>query len=166
MKQTDGGVGIIEDEVFYPFAKGNLTTDGIQYSAANTTGADTDGYVAVEVGTIRLPDGVTLSALELGLTSAVYGSNTTGNIGVLWDISDAGVGFDALHTEVTSTSSTDIATPEEDTVSGIFNTTGGTNFTGAVNPFYVRCTVQSNTAGLLAYGKTKNSSYVRVKYRT
>ncbi len=154
----------VDEVILHPFGRGNLSTDGVQYSAANSTSADTDGYVTIETGTITLPDGVVLTEVELGLTSVVYGTNTTGNIGIVWGIGNTSTGYDALHTEVTSTSSTDSTTPEEDTVSGRIVPTGGTNFTGA-NPFYVRCTIQSNSTGLRAFGKTKNSSFVKVQYR-
>ena len=158
-----GAIPKVGEVVLHPFGRGNLSTDGVQYSAAST-GADTDGYVTVETATIRLPDGVVLTEVELGLTSAIHGTNTTGNGGIVWSIGNTSTGWDTLNTEVTSTSSTDSATPEEDTVSGRIVPTGGTNFTGA-NPFSVKCAVQSNSTGLRIIGRTKASSYVKVLYR-
>jgi hypothetical protein len=143
------GSGKIPSEyIVHPFGRGDLTTDGVQYGSANATAGDTDGFVVVETATINCPTGsAEIDEVEFGLASGCYGSNTTGSINVKWQAQNSGAtGWDDLNTAVSSTSSTDAATPELDVVTGIIDATGGDQFTGK-NPYLVRLVVQSASTG-------------------
>ena len=141
----------------YPFAKGDLTSDGIQWSAeVDTTTADTD--VEVESVTIKPPALGALLEVEFGLTAAFRAvSSGTADLTYKWQARNEGGTWVDLHSAVTKT---DIGTTYvEETQSGRFKTVA--NF-GAV-PFEVRLIIQCNEANE-GRAKIKNSSCVRVKY--
>jgi hypothetical protein len=144
-----------------PFGKGLLTSNGAQYSSTvSTTGAGT--WQAVETKAITLPVGSTLVEVDFGLTAALISSDSTEPANAKWQIGDSSTAFDDLCDAQTRTAPA--STWVDITVSGRQNTTGGTNFTGATNPFYVRYVVNS-TGVPTSGGKTKNSSYVKVIYK-
>ncbi|MDZ4230606.1 MAG: hypothetical protein U1B77_02165, partial [Dehalococcoidales bacterium] len=62
------------EHVEHPFAKGNLTSDGVQWSAEKTT--STDAYETVEVVTVNPPALGTIIEFEFGLTCALKSSST------------------------------------------------------------------------------------------
>lgn len=141
----------------YPFAKGNLTADGIQWSAeVDTTTPDTD--VAVESVTVKPPALGELIEVEFGLTAAFRAvSSATADLTYKWQARNQGGTWVDLHSAVTKT---DIGTTYvEETRSGRFKL--ATNFDSL--PFEVRLVIQSNEANQ-GRAKIKNSSYVRVKY--
>ncbi len=141
----------------YPFAKGNLTSDGIQWSAeVDTTTADTD--VEVESVTIRPPALGEMIEVEFGLTAAFRAvSSSTADLIYKWQARNKGGSWVDLHSAVTKT---DIGTTYvEETRSGRFKTVA--NFDSL--PFEVRLIIQCNEANE-GRAKIKNSSYVRVKY--
>lgn len=141
----------------YPFAKGNLTADGIQWSAeVDTTTPDTD--VAVESVTIKPPALGELIEVEFGLTAAFRAvSSATADLTYKWQARNQGGTWVDLHSAVTKT---DIGTTYvEETRSGRFKLV--TSFDSL--PFEVRLVIQCNEANQ-GRAKIKNSSYVRVKY--
>ena len=141
----------------YPFAKGDLTSDGIQWSAEkDTTTADVD--VEVEGVTIRPPALGELVEVEFGLTAAFRGvSSSTADLKYKWQARNKGGTWADLHNEVTKT---DIGTTYlEETRSGRFKTVA--NFDSL--PFEVRLIIQCNEANE-GRAKIKNASFVRVKY--
>ena len=141
----------------YPFAKGNLTADGIQWSAeVDTTTADTD--VEVECVTVKPPALGGLLEVEFGLTAAFRAvSSATADLIYKWQVRNKGGTWVDLHNAVTKT---DIGTTYvEETRSGRFQTVANFN----ALPFEVRLIVQCNEANE-GRAKVKNSSYVRVKY--
>jgi len=141
----------------YPFAKGDLTADGIQWSAeVDTTTADTD--VEVESVTIRPPALGEMIEVEFGLTAAFRAvSSSTADLIYKWQARNKGGTWVDLHSAVTKTNIG--TTYVEETRSGRFKTVA--NFDSL--PFEVRLIIQCNEANE-GRAKVKNSSYVRVKY--
>ena len=141
----------------HPFAKGDLTSDGIQWSAEkDTTTADVD--VEVESVTIKPPALGAMIEVEFGLTAAFRAvSSATADITYKWQARNKGGTWVDLHSAVTKT---DIGTSYvEETRSGRFQPIA--NFDSL--PFEVRLIIQCNEANE-GRAKVKNSSYVRVKY--
>ncbi len=150
------GLAVIE-HIEYPFAKGNLTSDGIQWSAEkDTTTADVD--VEVENIIIKPPALGAMVEVEFGLTAAFRAvSSATADLIYKWQARNKGGTWVDLHNAVTKT---DIGTTYvEETRSGSFKTVA--NFDSM--PFEVRLVIQCNEANE-GRAKIKNSSYVRAKY--
>jgi len=141
----------------YSFAKGDLTADGIQWSAeVDTTTTDTD--VEVESVTIRPPALGEMIEVEFGLTAAFRAvSSSTADLIYKWQARNKGGTWVDLHNAVTKTNIG--TTYVEETRSGRFKTVA--NFNSL--PFEVRLVIQCNEANE-GRAKVKNSSYVRVKY--
>jgi hypothetical protein len=141
----------------YPFAKGNLTADGIQWSAeVDTTTADTD--VEVESITIRPPALGQILELEFGLTAGFRAvSSSTAGITYKWQARNRGGNWIDLHTAVIKEN---IGTSYiEESSSGRVKIRAGLDSL----PFDVRLVIKCNEAGE-GRARIKNSSYVRVKY--
>jgi len=141
----------------YPFAKGDLTSDGIQWSSEKDTAAvDTD--VEVESITIKPPALGALIEVEFGLTAAFRAvSSSTADLTYKWQVRNKGGTWVDLHSAVTKT---DIGTTYvEETRSGRFKPVS--NFDSL--PFEARLIIQCNEVNQ-GRAKTKNSSYVKVKY--
>lgn len=150
------GIAVIE-HTEYPFAKSDLTSDGIQWSAekdTTTVGVD----VEVENVTIQPPALGAVLEVEFGLTAAFRAvSSATADLTYKWQARNNGGTWVDLHTAVTKT---DIGTTYvEETRSGRFKTVANFN---AV-PFEVRLVIQCNEANQ-GRAKIKNTSLVRVKY--
>jgi len=143
----------------YPFGRGDLTSDGIQWSAEkDTVAADTD--VVVESVTIKPPALGAVIEVEFGLTAALRAvSSATADLTYKWQARNKGGTWVDLHSAVTKT---DIGTAYvEETRSGRFPTQS--NFDSL--PFEVRLIIQCNEANE-GRARTKNSSYIRVTYAT
>ena len=141
----------------YPFAKGDLTADGIQWSAeVDTTTPDTD--VEVECVTIKPPALGEIIEVEFGLTAAFRAvSSATADLTYKWQARNKGGTWVNLHGAVAKT---DIGTTYvEETRSGRFKLVA--NFDSL--PFEVRLVIQCNEANQ-GRAKVKNSSYVKVQY--
>ncbi len=148
---------IVVEHTEYPFAKGDLTSDGIQWSAEkDTTTADVD--VEVESVTIKPPALGEVIEVEFGFTAAFRAvSSATADLKYKWQARNKGGSWVDLHSEVTKT---DVGTSYvEETRSGRFKTVA--NFDSL--PFEVRLIIQCNEANE-GRAKIKNSSYVGVKY--
>jgi len=141
----------------HPFARGNLTSDGVQWSAEkDTAAADTD--VVVEAVTIRPPALGEVIEVEFGLTAAFRAvSSGTADLIYKWQARNKGGTWVDLHGAVTKSNIG--TTYVEETRSGRFPTQS--NFD--TPPFEVRLIFQCNEADQ-GRARTKNSSYVRVKY--
>ena len=147
----------IIEHIEHPFAKGSLTSDGIQWSAEKTT--STDAYETVEEVTINPPSLGNVIEFEFGLTCAVKSSSTAESVLFKWQARNAGGTWTDLHSEVTYAANT--SAYREYTQSGRIQP--GSNFSSL--PFNLRLQIKSGSAGgENAVGKTKNSSYVRVVY--
>lgn len=141
----------------YPFAKGDLTADGVQWSAeVDTTTPDTD--VEVESATLKPPALGEVLEVEFGLTAAFRAvSSGTADVTYKWQARNQGGTWVDLHSAVTKT---DIGTSYvEETRSGRFQMVSNFN----ALPFEVRLVIQCNEASE-GRARVKNSSYVRVKY--
>ena len=141
----------------YPFAKGDLTSDGIQWSAeTDTTTADVD--VEVESVTIKPPALGEVIEVEFGLTAAFRAvSSATADLTYKWQARNQGGTWVDLHSAVAKT---DIGTTYvEETRSGRFALVD--NFDSL--PFEIRLIIQCNEANE-GRAKLKNSSYVKVTY--
>ena len=150
------GLAVIE-HIEYPFAKGDLTSDGIQWSAEkDTTTVDVD--VEVESVTIKPPALGEMIEVEFGLTAAFRAvSSATADLTYKWQVRNKGGTWVDLHSAVTKT---DIGTTYvEESRSGRFKPVA--NFDSI--PFEVRLIIQCNEANE-GRAKVKNSSYIRVKY--
>ena len=141
----------------HPFAKGDLTSDGIQWSAENdTTTADVD--VEVESATIKPPTLGAMLEVEFGLTAAFRAvSSATADLIYKWQARNKGGTWVDLHGAVTKTNIG--TTYVEETRSGCFKTVA--NFDSI--PFEVRLIIQCNEVNE-GRAKIKNASYVRLKY--
>ena len=149
----------IVEHIEHPFAKGDLTPDGIQWSDEKTT--STDDYETVEEVTIRPPALGSVLEFEFGLTCAVKSSGDTESVLFKWQARNKGGTWVDLHDEVTYPA--DASSYEEYTYSGLFEPVAYFNSL----PFDVRLIIKSGSAGgENAAGKTKSSSYVKVVYST
>jgi len=147
----------IMEHIEHPFAKGNLTADGIQWSTEKTTA--TDACETVEEVTVNPPALGAVIEFEFGLTCAVKSSSTTEGVLFKWQARNKGGSWVDLHTEVTYAANASVY--REYTMSGRFKPVAG--FNGV--PFDLRLAIKSAGAGgENAVGKTKSSSYVRVIY--
>jgi hypothetical protein len=147
----------VVEHVEYPFAKGDLTSDGIQWSdEEDTTTVDVD--VEVESVTIKPPVLGAMIEVEFGLTAAFRAvSSATADLTYKWQARNKGGTWVDLHSAVVKTNIG--TTYVEETRSGRFKTVA--NFDSM--PFEVRLLVQCNEANE-GRAKIKNSSCVRVKY--
>ena len=150
------GLAVIE-HVEHPLAKGNLTSDGVQWSAEKTT--STDGYETVEEVTVNPPALGGIIELELSLTCAIKSSGTLESVLFKWQARNSGGTWVDLHDEVTYPA--DASAYKEYTYSGRFKPVANFN----AMPFDIRLQIKSGAAGgENATGKTKNSSYVKLIY--
>ena len=148
---------VVVEHVEHPFAKGNLSSDGVQWSAEKTT--STDDYETVEEVTVNPPQLGAVIEFEFGLTCAVKSSGATESALFKWQARNRGETWVDLHGEVTYPA--DASTYKEYTYSGRFQPVANFNTV----PFDVRLQIKSGAAGgENAVGKTKNSSYVKVIY--
>ena len=146
--------------VHHPFAKGSLTTTGVQYCTA-VTGIDNDAFDPIDPQTIQQPTGYTLYEIEFGLTNRLDVNGTpTDNALWKWQASDAGSSWEDLIAEQTLTTP---AAATESTISGRFAPTG--NFLGTGTSFIVRLVAKSSGATDTVSAETKNSSYIICRYR-
>jgi len=149
----------VMEHVEHPFGRGNLSSDGVQWSAEKTT--STNDYETAEEVTINPPALGAIIEFEFGLTCAVKSSSTLESVLFKWQARNKGGTWVDLHSEVTYAA--DASAYKEYTYSGRFQPMANFN---AV-PFDVRLTVKSRgVGGENAVGKTKNSSYVKVIYTT
>jgi hypothetical protein len=150
-------VTAVVEHIENPFARGNLTSDGVQWSAEHTT--TTDDYEEVESAVIAPPALGAVIEYEFGLTGAVKSSGASEAVLFKWQSREQGGEWIDLHGEVTYPANA--SAYREYTYSGRIKPVAGLN---AV-PFEVRLVIKSGGAGgENATGKTKNSSYVRVVY--
>ena len=147
----------VMEHVEYPFARGNLTSDGIQWSAEkDTTTANVD--VEVESILVKPPALGALLEVEFGLTAAFRAvSSATADLIYKWQARNKGGTWVDLHAAITKANIG--TTYVEETRSGRFKLVA--NFNSL--PFEVRLIFQCNELNE-GRAKIKNSSYVRVKY--
>jgi hypothetical protein len=146
--------------ISHPFAKGSLTTDGIQY-CTEVTGILHTAYTGVDTQTIYQPDGFTLYEIEFGLTGAVKSSSSAKLVTWKWQASDDGTSWQDLI--AATTRAADASAYADVSCSGRFAPT--TNFIGKGSSFKVRFAAQAEDAGETVSAKTKNSSYIICRYR-
>jgi hypothetical protein len=147
----------ILEHIEHPFARGNLTSDGVQWSAEKTT--STDDYETVEEVIVSPPALGAVLEFEFGLTCAVKSSGAIESVLFKWQARNRGGTWVDLHSEVTYAA--DASAYKEYTYSGRFKPV--TDFNAI--PFEVRLAIKSGAAGgENAVGKAKNSSYVKVVY--
>ena len=150
------GLAVVE-HIEHPFAKGNLTSDGVQWSAEKTT--STDDYETVEEVTVRPPVLGAVFEFEFGLTCAVKSSGAAESVLFKWQARNKGGTWVDLTDEVTYAANA--SSYKEYTYSGHFKPVANFN----ALPFDIRLIIKSGSAGgENAVGKTKSSSYVKVIY--
>ena len=145
------------EHIEYPFAKGSLTSDGIQWSSeVDTTTADTD--VEIDSVLINPPALGALIEVEFGLTAAFKAvSSATADLIYKWQARNKGGTWVDLHSAVTKAN---IGTTfVEESHSGRFLPVA--NFDSV--PFDLRLILQCNEANE-GRARIKNCSYVRLKY--
>jgi len=149
-------LGVLE-HIEHPFARGNLTPDGVQWSAEKTTSSD--DYETVEQATVKPPALGTILEFEFGLTGALKSSGATEDVKFKWQARNKGGTWVDLHDEVTYAA--DASSYREYTYSG----RRGPQVNFDAVPFEIRLVIKSGSAGgENAVAKTKNSSYVRLIY--
>lgn len=148
------------ERLLHPFAKGDLTTDGVQYST-EVSGIDHTAFAAIETITIYQPEGFTLAEIELSLTAAVASSGATKDVYWKWQASDDGASWEDLI--AAQTRAADASAYADVSCAGRFAPTG--NFLGTGTSFQVRLVIEAEDATETVKGKTKNSSYVICRYR-
>jgi len=152
----------LSEVILHPFGKGDLTSDGEQFSDLYTTTGD--DYEAVETVKVDLPlekgrESEPIVEVEFGLTCAIQSSGASESVLFKWQASEDNSTWVDLHSEVTYAA--DASALAEYTRSGRFKTE--TNFNQC--PFWLRLVIKSGGAGgETAKGKTKNSSYVKAIY--
>jgi hypothetical protein len=145
------------EHIEHPFARGNLTSDGVQWSAEHAT--TTDDYEEVENVAMAPPALGDVLEYEFGLTCAVKSSGAAEAVLFKWQARNQGGTWVDLHSAVTYPANA--SAYKEYTYSGRFKPV--TNFNEV--PFDVRLIIKSGGAGgENAVGKTKSSSYVKVIY--
>ena len=147
----------VVEHIEHPFARGSLTSDGVQWSTEYTT--TTDDYEEVEGVTVMPPALGEVLEYEFGLTCAVKSTGTGESVLFKWQARNRGDTWVDLHDAVTYPANASVY--EEYTFSGRVKPVSNFNRV----PFDVRLIIKSGGAGgENAVGKTKNSSYVRVVY--
>ena len=147
----------IIEHIEHPFARGNLTLDGVQWSAEKTTA--TDDYETVEEVTVSPPALGAVIEFEFGLSCAVKSSGASESVKFTWQARNKGGSWVDLNDEVTYSANASVY--KEYTYSGYLKPVAGFNNV----PFDIRLIIKSGSAGgENAVGKTKNSCYVRVIY--
>lgn len=147
----------VVEHIEHPFARGDLTEDGVQWCDEHTT--STDEYEEVECTLITPPALGEVLQFEFGLTCAVRSSGPNEPVLFKWQARNQGGTWVDLHEEVTYPA--DASAYREYTRSGRFKPVAGFDRV----PFEARLIIKSAGAGgENAIGKTKNSSYVRVIY--
>ncbi len=150
------GLTVVE-HVEHPFARGELTADGVQWSAEETTA--TDDYETVEEVTVSPPALGAVIEFEFGLGCAVKSSGAAESVKFKWQARNRGGSWVDLNDEVTYPANASVY--REYTYSGRFDPVA--DFSQV--PFDIRLIIKSGSAGgENAIGKTKNSSYVRIVY--
>ena len=147
----------VVEHIEHPFARGSLTSDGVQWSTEHTT--TTDDYEEVEGVTVMPPALGDVLEYEFGLTCAVKSTGTSESVLFKWQARNRGGTWVDLHDAVTYPANASVY--EEYTYSGRIKPVNNFNRV----PFDVRLIIKSGGAGgENAVGKTKGSSYVRVVY--
>jgi len=160
MTVYSNGVPVLKESIIHiehPFAKGNLTSDGIQWTATtDTTTADVDVMVD-SAKTIEPPSSGTIVEIEFSLTAGFRAvSSATADIIYKWQARDKAGTWVTLCT----VTKTNIGTTEvEETYSGRFATVA--NFDAV--PFDVQLVIQCNELNE-GRARIKNSSYVKAIY--
>lgn len=138
----------------HPFGQGDLTEDGVQYSAeVSTSSAD---YTTVESIVVDFDIGANIYEIEFGLTLALKSSAAAKDCKFKWQARNKFGTWVDLHTEITYAA--DASAYKEYTMSGRFVPVA--NF-GKL-PFEVRVQIKRETADENVTAKVKNSSYILV----
>lgn len=141
----------------FPFGKGDLTSNGIQYSTLVTTSDGT--WTEVEAATIEPDVGGEIAEVQLSLTGSFQSSSTSKDVLFKWQARNKDGTWVDLHSAVTYAANA--STLVEYTYSGTFVPV--TNFNEV--PFDIRLVIQREDSGENAKGKTKSSSWIKVKYQ-
>ncbi|KKN34170.1 hypothetical protein LCGC14_0796240 [marine sediment metagenome] len=143
------------ENIEFPFGKGDLTSNGIQFSDAVTESAGT--ATAVETVSINPPGEGDIIEVMFSITVASKSSDGVNDVAIVMQArNDAGTWV----TIGSYTETTPNTTYAEQTLSGTFEVE--TNFNSV--PFDIRVTVADEDGAKTATAKVKNSSWVKVKY--
>ena len=146
----------VMEHIEHPFGKGNLTSNGVQYSAEVTSAKNV--YKTMEEVTINPPQIGRVIEFEFGITWSMKSSGTTDKATGLIQARNKGGTWVDLMTAVENTAASTAA--QEHTFSGRFEPTDNFNRI----PFELRVQVKAASTTDNALGKTKSSSYVKVSY--
>ena len=155
MQQQDT---FVKEHTFFPFGKGTLTSDGIQFS---TSVEATAGSTEVLVESVTVNPGGTglIEEIAFSLTASYKSDTTTKDVTLVWD---------AKQTD--STTWVELATYTQDdpgtalveyTLSGVKST--ATNLLRV--PIDIRLNFSGEDASVHSDCKAKNSSWVKLKWR-
>ena len=157
-------VGKIVEVTEHPFAKGNLTSDGVQWSAEATSVTNTyktvESVTIDEIGSSGGPGAEgTIIEVELGITWTQKCDGATDKaVGKVQARNKGGTWVDLMTEQTNATAGTIY---EEFTYSGRFKTVA--NF--SKYPLDIQVLVKSNGTTNNAVGKVKNSSYAVTLYK-
>ena len=153
-------------EIFHPFAKGPLTTNGVQWCTELTTTAAVSVYETVEEVRCNTMLPGTIQEMELGLTGGIAAATVaSADIILRWQARSVGKpNWATLATAPETDSAT--TTIVESTYSGYFGTidaNGVMDENCSRVPLDLRLQIQCDVASE-GQGKTKNSSYAKITY--
>lgn len=152
-------MGIV-DYTEHPLGKGNLTSNGIQYSTPAYAQTGTTNYTVESVTIDPDCDGDVME-FEFGLTAAFKATaSTTATIGYQWQARNNGGTWVGLHATQVIAAAIGTTYTSEPTWSGKF--LGTTNLNRVPLDVQLVFACGENTEG---YAKTKNSSYIKVLYK-
>lgn len=140
-----------------PFGKGDLTSDGVQWSTEVTT-SDAN-FKTVESITIEPPATGTIIQVEFGITYRIKSSSTAKHVKHKAQARNKGGTWVDLYAEVTRAA--DASSYLEVTYSGRF--VPETNFNSV--PFDVQVLIKREDAGENALAQVKSAGYIKVTYK-
>lgn len=154
-------MGRMIDHVVHPFARGALTSDGVQYSTLVTV-TNATSWDAIETVEVKPPfELADVLEYEFGLTCSVQSEGTTAGLDFKWQARNFGddTWVDLNAAEAVTADASSLA---EYTFSGYVAAQTNLNQPN----IEVRLVVQDNASTDYAAGKTKNESYVRIIYKS
>lgn len=159
MKETSDSLTDTIKEFKYYLIDGDLTTDGVQWSADVLT-VDADTAYKYESGAISIGTSRNLKMLKLNLAHRQKAGSATADVKYLWSISPNNTDWTTLFTEVT------VANINTSYIDYVY--TGYVDIATAVitePTIYLKLEIKSNeTTPGVSTAAVKNTSYVEMTY--
>lgn len=136
----------------HPFGKGDITSDGVQWSTEVTTSDGT--FTEVESAIIEYGTSANIKEIGLALTLQIKSSGAAKFVKFKWQARNKGGTWVDLHVEVTYAANASVYA--EYTYTGRFKTVANFNKV----PFEIRAVIQREDATENAIAQLKNSSCI------